>query len=144
MSCLSSGEFVSDSVAVWIYRSQGASALLCSGCKHLLVQEAYSLSEKGAKSGLRSALQARQRFWGIASSARGERLLRLRSRKRSWSGTLSNLSTHMSQECRRFCKETYPIYPRIETQRGDNLTCHCLSTRSGEFFKESCVTWSDH
>jgi len=141
------------------------------------MQEAYSLSEKGAKSGLRSALQAchasfqstergrtgtthrsseirrdesqrgvhvHQRFWGIASSARGERLLRLRSRKRSWSGTLSNLSTHMSQKCRRFCKKTYPIYPRIRTQRGDNSTCHCVSTRSGEFFKQGCVAWFDH
>jgi hypothetical protein len=81
--------------------------------------------------GVRGA-HLRHRFGGIASSARGQQLRRLRSRKRSWSGTLSNLSTHMSQECRRFCKETYPIYPRIETKRGDNLTCHCVSTGPGE------------
>jgi len=67
---------------------------------------------------------------GVVSSARGQQLRRLRSRM---PGTLSNLSTHMSQECRRFCKETYPIYPRIETKRGDNLTCHCVAKISDWF-----------
>jgi hypothetical protein len=57
VSCLSSGESVSDSVVLWIYRSQGASALLCSACKQRLVQEAYSFCEKGQEFGLRSALQ---------------------------------------------------------------------------------------